>query len=789
MSNMPLKQMKHSTKRLTTPFFVKDSMKWLGTTMLVGTGLVAVGSQTVAHADEIASNNQQITTNNQSGRASIGHFQSRQDFINQIGASAQTVAAQNDLYASVMIAQAILESGWGNSTLAAPPNHNLFGIKGNYYGQSVAMRTGEYFNNQWVTITDHFRKYPSYAESLQDNAWVLKTTSFYPGVPFYGGAWKSRTTSYRDATAWLTGRYATDPGYAGKLNGIIEAYGLTAYDTPGGNTQGMAPSPAPSAPVTPSPSAPNNENTVVGETYRVVAGDTLYRISQRFGVSVGELKLWNNLSSDLIRVGQELVVTKKLADEPSAPETQPEIAEKPAAPSVPNKPEVAPEKPTQTGSEYKVVAGDTLYSIAQRHGVSVAQLKQWNQLSSDVILVGQVLNISSTVTETEKPSTPQVTQPSTPQATEKSYKVASGDTLYRISQRFGVSVQNIKDWNYLKSDVIFVGQQLVLKQPTNSVKPSPTPTAPSRPDTSSGTYRVQAGDTLYSIANRHNMTVAQLKSLNQLASDVIIVGQTLKISGQTEEKQPTKPSVSQSSEANTSTYRVKSGDTLYSIARQNDTTVGALKQANGLTSDVIVVGQMLSLSGTTSKPVVAQPKPAPVKPANAATYQVKAGDTLYRIATNNGLSVSELKNINQLASDRISVGQVLKLKGNVNSSVSTGAKPSAPASTVTANASTSQASTYRVQSGDTLYKIAKKFDTSVANLKDWNQLPNDTIVVGQTLKVQTKAPEQGKQTYQVKAGDTLWKIAQHFNVSVAQLKEMNQLSSDAISINQVLVIK
>ncbi|UQF39406.1 LysM peptidoglycan-binding domain-containing protein [Vagococcus lutrae] len=476
-------------------------------------------------------------------------------------------------------------------------------------------------------------------------------------------------------------------------------------------------------------------------------------------------------------------------DEPSAPETQPEIAEKPAAPSVPDKPEVAPEKPTQTGSEYKVVAGDTLYSIAQRHGVSVAQLKQWNQLSSDVILVGQVLNISSTVTETEKPSTPQVTQPSTPQATEKSYKVASGDTLYRISQRFGVSVQNIKDWNYLKSDVIFVGQQLVLKQPTNSVKPSPTPMAPSRPDVSSSTYRVKSGDTLYSIARRHNMTVAQLKSLNQLTSDMIIVGQTLKISGQTEEKQPTKPSISQSSEAKTSTYRVKSGDTLYSIARQNGTTVGALKQANGLTSDVIVVGQTLSLNGATSKPVVAQSKPAPVKPSNAATYQVKAGDTLYRIATNNGLSVSELKNINQLASDRISVGQVLKLNGNVNSSVSTGAKPSAPASTVTANASTSQASTYRVQSGDTLYKIAKKFDTSVANLKDWNQLSNDTIVVGQTLKVQAKAPERVKQTYQVKAGDTLWKIAQHFNVSVAQLKEMNQLSSDAISINQVLVIK
>ena len=787
--SLKLKQEKSSFHRRRTntiaPFLNKESLKWVGTTLMVGTGILAISTPDLVKATN--NNNAKVQTDVQNtGR--MGHFQSRQDFINQIGSSAQSVAAQNDLYASVMIAQAILESGWGNSTLAAPPNHNLFGIKGNYYGQSVAMQTGEYFNNQWVTITDRFRKYPSYAESLQDNAWVLKTTSFYPGVPFYGGAWKSKTTSYRDATAWLTGRYATDPGYAGKLNGIIEAYGLTAYDTPGGNAQGIAPSPAPSAPVT--PSAPNNENTVVGETYRVVAGDTLYRISQRFGVSVGELKLWNNLSSDLIRVGQELVVTKKLADKPSAPETQPELAEKPAEPSVPNKPEVAPEKPSQVGREYRVVAGDTLYSIARRHGVSVAQLKKWNQLSSDMILVGQALKVSqSNSTEVEKPTRPQVTKPTTPQTTEKNYKVVSGDTLYRISQRFGVSVQNIKDWNYLKSDVIFVGQQLVLKQPTSSVKPSPTPSDPSRPDVSSSTYRVKSGDTLYSIARRHNMTVAQLKSLNQLTSDMIIVGQTLKTSGQTQEKQPTKPSVSQSSETNTSTYRVKSGDTLYSIARQNGMTVDVLKQANGLTSDVIVVGQTLSLNGATSKPAVSQPKPAPVQPSNAATYQVKAGDTLYRIAKNSGLSVSQLKNINQLASDRISVGQVLKLNGNVNSSVSTAAKPSASASTVTANASTSQAATYRVQSGDTLYKIAKKFDTSVANLKDWNQLSNDTIVVGQTLKVQAKAPERIKQTYQVKAGDTLWKIAQHFNVSVSQLKEMNQLSSDAISINQKLVIK
>ena len=176
------------------------------------------------------------------------------------------------------------------------------------------------------------------------------------------------------------------------------------------------------------------------------------------------------------------------------------------------------------------------------------------------------------------------------------------------------------------------------------------------------------------------MTVAQLKSLNQLTSDMIIVGQTLKTSGQTEEKQPTKPSISQSSEAKTSTYRVKSGDTLYSIARQNGTTVGALKQANGLTSDVIVVGQTLSLSGTTSKPAVSQPKPSTGEARPIfATYQVKARRYFISYCNKQWFIRLGIKNINQLASDRISVGQVLKLNGNVNSSESIAAKkPSAP---------------------------------------------------------------------------------------------------------------
>lgn len=161
---------------------------------------------------------------------------SESDFLALAAPHAQEVAAQNDLYASVMIAQAILESGWGGSSLSMAPNYNLFGIKGTYNGQSVTMPTKEYVNGQWITINAAFRKYPSYKQSFEDNARVLKTVSFSPGNYYYSGAWKSNTSSYKDATAWLTGRYATAPNYNTALNRIIELYNLTKYDTPGSNS-------------------------------------------------------------------------------------------------------------------------------------------------------------------------------------------------------------------------------------------------------------------------------------------------------------------------------------------------------------------------------------------------------------------------------------------------------------------------------------------------------------------------------------------------------------------------
>lgn len=163
------------------------------------------------------------------------HFSQNQttdQFLKKIADDAQEIGQKEGIYASVMMAQAILESGSGNSLLSSEPNHNLFGIKGSYKGSSVTFNTLEQDSSgQSYQIRAQFRKYPSYKESLEDYADLIKNG--LTGNPdFYKPSWKSETKDYKEATKYLEGRYATDRQYSQKLNAIIEAYDLTKYDEP-----------------------------------------------------------------------------------------------------------------------------------------------------------------------------------------------------------------------------------------------------------------------------------------------------------------------------------------------------------------------------------------------------------------------------------------------------------------------------------------------------------------------------------------------------------------------------
>ncbi|MFZ2550606.1 MAG: LysM peptidoglycan-binding domain-containing protein [Trichococcus flocculiformis] len=764
-------------------------------------------------------------------------------FLNQIIPSATIIAAKNDLYASVMMAQSILESGWGTSALASAPNYNLFGIKGNYNGESVNMGTLEDSGGQnYYPINAEFRKYPSYAESLQDYANLLANgTSWNPN--YYAGAWKSNAASYQDATAYLTGRYATDTAYSAKLNRIIAQYGLDQYD----NYQLVDDEEVdtPDAPVQ------------AGEAFHVVQpGDTLYAIAKKYGISLVDLLTLNKLTSNMIYVGDRLVLPDSVIVEGNNPDEDTDE-------------EKAPTTPT---SEYTVVVGDTLYKIAAANGLTVGELKSLNALTSDTIFVGQKLLLVKTTT-TAPDKTENESNNNADQTTTQSYTVKSGDTLWSIANATNMTVAALKAANSLTSDAIYPGQVLKTigtSAPTTGtntgttitgafIKPasgyisspfgyrtspingaqefhrgvdiagSGTISAAQTGVVEVATYHYSYGN--YVVINHGKINGVTIKTLyahmqsglSVSVGQTVSQGQKIGVMGTTGSSTGvhlhfevqengavvnpmnyingittgTPGATTPTTPSNGNSVVVVSGDTLWKIANANGLTVAELKKLNNLTSDAIMTGQVLILkSAGTDTPN--KPSTPTVTPGTTS-ITVASGDTLWKIANANGLSVAELKTLNNLTSDVIVPGQTLLVKKTTTTpSVTPPSNPAVPTPPSTV-------STITVASGDTLWKIANANGLTVAELKTLNNLSSDYIYPGQSLKV-TKSVTNGNNStgvtpptvtkpsvptvvnkmYTVQKGDTLYKIASANGVSVAELKAWNNLNTDIIFVNQSL---
>lgn len=258
------------------------------------------------------------------------------------------------------------------------------------------------------------------------------------------------------------------------------------------------------------------------------------------------------------------------------------------------------------------------------------------------------------------------------------------------------------------------------------------------------TYVVQKGDSLYSIANKLGTTVSELKKENNLTSNTLQIGEVLRI--------PTKEIY----EGEENVYIVKKGDTLYSIAAANNTTVDELKKTNNLTSNILSTGQLLKI-------------PSALLPES--TYIVKKGDSLYSIANKYNTTVDELKRINNLTSNILSIGQVLKL-------------PSDKVSDVEKEENTIS---YTVQKGDSLYSIARKYSTTIDKIKDLNNLTTNLLSIGQVLLIPTDTNLET--TYTVKKGDSLYSIAKKYDTTVDRLKQLNNLKSNLLSIGQILIVR
>ena len=216
--------------------------------------------------------------------------------------------------------------------------------------------------------------------------------------------------------------------------------------------------------------------------------------------------------------------------------------------------------------------------------------------------------------------------------TSEQYTVQRGDTLYSISKKFNISINKLKELNNLESNTILPGQKLIIKEPTNP--PQPT------------TYKVQKGDTLYSISQKFNTTIDEIKRLNNISSNNIYINQELYIpSTNTLPSNPLPiPPINDDENEEYSEYIVQKGDSLWKISRDYNISVKDLIELNNLTTTTLQIGDKLLV---------------PIQTNNEKTYIVKRGDTLWSIAKENNITVNELKEKNNLTTNLLSIGQTI----------------------------------------------------------------------------------------------------------------------------------
>ena len=269
-----------------------------------------------------------------------------------------------------------------------------------------------------------------------------------------------------------------------------------------------------------STAATTSSEQTTGGSYTVVSGDGLYAISRKTGTPIQELLSLNGLSlNSTIYPGQVLKVTSNSNSSSVVSSTSTAATTS---------------SEQTTGGSYTVVSGDSLYAIARKTGTSIQDLLSLNGLNlNSVIHPGQVLQLSNayesasteeTVTSTQGTASSEET---TTSGNAQMYYVHQGDTLYRIARNNGISLSTLLEWNQLSVDSpIYPGQGLIVSYGSSSSSVESNTTTQS----SESTYTVKAGDGLWRIAKNHGLTLDELKSMNQLTSNIIQPGQVLIVS-------------------------------------------------------------------------------------------------------------------------------------------------------------------------------------------------------------------------------------------------------------------
>ncbi len=389
--------------------------------------------------------------------------------------------------------------------------------------------------------------------------------------------------------------------------------------------------------------------------YTVKSKDNLIDIAGLFNVRVSDIRNWNNLPyTSTVKVGEELTIyvnNDKVDYYSSIDKMSP--AEKQNLIFV---------NSGDSYVEHRIKSGESLKTIANKYGVSVAQIKDWNNLKSNRLVRGRKLMIYSGESRRSSENRSIASNRTT------KYKVRHGDSLGKVAEKFGVTVAQLKMWNKLTSNKIAAGKLLVLhdRHDANSLGDNS-----SRPESNVIRYTIKNGDSISEIAEKYNVSVSEIKNWNNLKSDKLIKGKAISIYSDNDSENVVAKKSSSNKEASSkkandnsdSYYRVQNGDALSTIADKNNISVKELKALNNLKSSKIKVGQKLLVSNERPSKKSDSGKTVAKNSSkeDSKIHKVKVGESLWTIAKNYGVLVSDIMLWNNLTSDKVKIGQRLKI--------------------------------------------------------------------------------------------------------------------------------
>jgi len=444
-------------------------------------------------------------------------------------------------------------------------------------------------------------------------------------------------------------------------------------------------------------------------TYRVKKEDSLLGIADLFNARVSDVRNWNNISyTSSIRVGQKVTiyVPQDKQNYYASLDKSTEIEEK--------APKVYTETSKPTYVYHTISRGENLGLIATQYGVSIAAIKEWNNLDNNKIVAGKKLKIYTD--EDYAPTSKDISSKNT-KGNVYNYKVRKGDSLSEIAERYHVSLSELKKWNGLNSNNVKSGQTLKIysTETTGSLVES------TKTSTGNVSYhKIKQGETIGGIAEMYKVSASSIREWNNISGNKIIAGTTLKIYSDASPNLVSN-NVSQKNELTSESvnHQIQPGETIIAISELYGVSVENIKRWNNLSSSKIVAGKTLIIysNGNGNNHKVSNTTVSK-NTGNSVTHKVKKGETLGGIAENYKVSISSIQQLNNISGNKIIVGQELKIPKSSGS--------------ITQN---SKNGYHTVENGETLYSIAIKYNTSVQKIKTLNNLSNSKIIIGQKLRI------------------------------------------------------